>query len=75
MSRHSLTDHEWNAIRNFVPAERPCRPGRRWCSHREIISGILWILATDAAWRDVPKEFGKWGTVYGRFRRWNKEGL
>ena len=76
MSRHSLTDHEWNTIRNFLPAERPCRKGRRyWCPHREIISGILWILATGAPWRDVPEEFGKWATVYGRFRRWNIEGL
>lgn len=75
MSRHSLTDREWNTIRNFLPAERPCRQGRRWCPHRQIISGILWILATGAAWRDVPEEFGNWATVYGRFRRWKNEGL
>lgn len=75
MSRHSLTDSEWNTIRKFLPAERPRRKGRQWCSHRQIISGILWILATGAAWRDVPEEFGKWGTVYGRFRRWKNEGL
>lgn len=75
MSRHSLTDKEWNAIRDFLAAERSCRRERRSCSHRQIISGILWILATGASWRDVPKEFGKRGTVYGRFLRWNKEGL
>ncbi len=75
MSRHSLTDHEWNTIRTFLPPERPRRKGRRWCPHRKIISGMLWILATGAAWRDVPEEFGNWATVYGRFRRWNNEGL
>ncbi len=75
MSRHSLTDHEWNTIRHFLPAERPRRKGRHWCPHRQVISGIFWILATGAAWRDVPEEFGNWATVYGRFRRWNNEGL
>ena len=75
MSRHSLTDCEWKTIRKFLPAERPNRKGRRWCSHRQIISGIFWILATGAAWRDVPGEFGNWSTIYGRFRRWNNEGL
>lgn len=75
MSRHSLTDREWNTIRNFLPAERPNRKGRSWCPHRQIISGIFWILTTGAAWRDVPEEFGKWSTVYGRFRRWKNEGL
>ena len=75
MSRHDLTDQEWNAIRVFVPAERPKKAGRPWNSHRKVINGIFWILATGGSWNDIPAEFGKYKTIYNRFRRWTKEKL
>lgn len=75
MDRHDLTDMEWNAIRKYLPAERPRRPGRTWCSHRTVINGILWILAAGAPWRDLPERYGNWSTVYKRFVRWRKSGI
>ena len=75
MDRHDLTDHEWNAIRRFLPKERTGGPGRPWLSHREVVNGILWVLAVGAPWRDLPPQYGNWSTVYKRFRRWQKIGL
>ena len=75
MSRHNLTDREWNAIRVFLPAERPNRSGRPWTPHRQVIDGILWVLRTGCIWADVPSEFGKSKTLYNRFWRWTREGL
>lgn len=75
MSRHDLTDVEFNAIRVYLPSQKVGSLGRPWKDHRTVINGILWILATGSPWRDLPSEFGKWQTVYGRFRRWLKEGL
>ena len=75
MSRHHLTDEEWNAIRVFLPSERPRRPGRPWKSHRRVIDGILWVISLGSPWPDLPAEFGKWKTVYNRFRRWQQEGV
>ena len=77
MSRHDLTDWdwEWNAIRHFLPWQRSRRGGRPWADHRLVINGIVWILKTGSPWRDLPSEFGKWQTVYNRFRRWTIEGL
>ena len=40
-----------------------------------VFSGILFVLRTGVAWRDLPERYGKWPTVYGRFRRWCREGL
>ena len=33
---------------------------------------MLWIARTGCPWRDLPPEFGKWNTVFKRFRRWVK---
>jgi transposase len=75
MNRHGVTDVEWNAIRVLLPRQRSGNRGRPWADHRLVISGIFWILATGAPWRDLPDEFGSWQTVYKRFRRWCKSGL
>lgn len=75
MSRHNLTDREWKSIRVFLPAERSGRAGRPWKPHRQVINGIMFVLRTGIAWEDLPVEFGKYKTVYNRFRRWVKSGL
>jgi transposase len=59
---------------------RICSPqngkrGGQWNEHRPIIDGILWVLNTGAPWRDVPERYGKWKTVYERFRLWSRNGF
>ena len=59
----------------FLPAERTGLAGRPWKPHRNVIDGILFVLQTGIPWADLPEEFGKFKTVYNRFRRWVKSGL
>lgn len=55
------------ATQNLVkPTVRP---------HRQTLEGILWVARTGAPWRDLPTRFGKWSTVYQRFRRWVEAGV
>lgn len=54
---------------------RTVTAGNQWKDHRTMINGILWILRTGAPWRDLPKEFGPWKTVYERFRLWSRDGF
>ena len=42
---------------------------------RPILNGILWIVRSGAAWRDLPERYGAWSTVYNRFVQWQEEGL
>ena len=72
--RHVLRDEEWAQLKHLLPSEEP-RRGRPWISHQLVISGILWLLASSCPWRDLPEEFGKWKTVYNRFRRWVRESV
>jgi transposase len=61
-----------------LPIER--KPGKRGRGrppedNRSIINGILWRLRTGAPWRDVPEKYGKWNSIYRRFRRWSACGV
>ncbi len=38
------------------------------------MDGILWINRTGSPWRDLPEEFGKWGTVWDLFDTWTSDG-
>jgi len=72
MERHRLTDEQWQRIADlFDKRKRMGRPPR---DRREVIDGILWILNTGAAWRDLPPEFGPWATAWDLFDKWNGDG-
>jgi transposase len=68
-----LTDERWARIAALLPPQ-PVR-GRRYTDHRRILSGILWVIRTGAAWREVPAEFGPWETIHSRYQRWRQAGL
>ena len=73
--RTLITDKQWKTIEPLLPKQRG-RPGRPYKgSHRMTLEAILWIARTGAPWRDLPSEFGKWNTVYRRFRRWSEDGV
>ena len=69
----ALTDTHWEQLRPLLPAPKPQR-GRPAIDHRPIVEGILWVVRTGSAWREVPERFGSWATVVERYYRWRKEG-
>lgn len=72
MRRYELTDEAWLLLEPLMP---PHKPGGRWNDHRTTVNGILWVLNSGAPWRDIPESYGKWQSVYHRYRRWTREGL
>lgn len=74
MSRGDLTEGEWSLLKGLLPSERG-RKNRPAFDNRPIVNGILWRIRTGAPWRDVPEKYGKWMTVYQRFRRWSEAGI
>ena len=71
--RYELSDEHWVLIEDQFP-DAEGKQGRPWRSHRQVFNGILWVLFSGAAWRDLPERYGPWKTVYDRFRRWQKDG-
>ena len=72
MRRYELTDEAWARLEPLMP---PRRPGGRWNDHRTTLNGMFWVLNSGAPWRDLPERYGKWPSVYHRYRRWTREGL
>ena len=72
MTRHRLTDEQWDCIADVFPP--PAKTGRPPSDRRMIVDGILWIMRTESPWRDLPDEFGPWGTVWDLFDAWNADG-
>ena len=70
--RYELTDDGWERIESLLPKQAR---GGRWADHRTVLNGMFWVLNSGAPWRDMPERYGRWETVYGRFRRWTDEGL
>lgn len=70
--RYELTDEAWQRIEPLLPQQTR---GGRWNDHRVTLNGIFWILNSGAQWRDMPERYGKWQSVYDRYRRWTREGL
>jgi transposase len=73
MVRHRLSDEQWALIAELFP--RPASTGRPPSDRRMIVDAIFWILRSGAPWRDLPKEFGPWETVYGLFNTWTAAGF
>ncbi|MFC9635919.1 IS5 family transposase [Streptomyces mirabilis] len=73
MGRGDLTNTQWARLEPLLPVgKKPGRPAV-W-SKRQLIDGIRWRTRTGAPWRDVPVRYGQWETVYGLFRRWQRDG-
>ena len=70
--RYELTDEAFERIEPLLPKQKP---GGQWKDHRTVLNGMFWILNSGAQWRDVPERYGKWPTVYDRYRRWMREGM
>ena len=70
--RYELTDHEWTAIKPFVP-NKPRGVPR--VNDRRVLNGIFWVLGSGGPWRDLPDNFGPYTTCYNRFVRWRRAGV
>jgi transposase len=72
--RRELTDAQWRRIEQLVPGKKGDR-GRAGEDNRRFVDAVLWLARAGAPWRDLPEEFGRWNSVFQRFRRWAKKGV
>jgi transposase len=69
-----LKDEQWKRIAPIIPGKKG-DPGRSGEDNRLFLEAVLWIARTGSPWRDLPEYFGKWFSVWKRFRRWALKGV
>ena len=74
MDRMVLREDQWERIAPLLPGTVG-DPGRSGTDHRRFWEAVLWSVRVGAPWRDLPGFFGKWNSIFQRFRRWVKNGV
>ena len=54
--RYELPDMAWDLVADIFTQAR--RTGRPRVDDRLMLNGVLWVLCSGAAWRDMPERFG-----------------
>lgn len=72
--RTVITDRMW-VLMEPECLGKPTDPGRTGSDGRLFMEAVLWIARTGSPWRDLPDRFGKWNTVFKRFREWVKRDV
>lgn len=72
MPRQMLSDQAWKLLSRamYLTGRIYNKP-----EHRMTLEGILYRMRTGIPWRDMPKEFGSWNTIFRRFNLWSRKGV
>jgi transposase len=69
-----LTHEQWQSIRPLLPpSSRVGRPREGW--RRQVVNAILYVIRTGRQWRQLPRDFPKWRTVYDLSWHWRLHGV
>jgi transposase len=67
-----LSDRQFERLLPLLPRDTRGVPR---VDDRRVISGIVHVLQSGCRWRDAPKSYGPYKTLYNRFVRWAAKGV
>ncbi len=70
---NDITREQWELIANLFPTRKTGGRPRTTAIYR-LMNAILYVLCQGCTWRALPGDFPAGSTVYGYFRRWQKDG-
>ena len=65
-----VTEKEYGKITHLLPKAR----GNVEVPMLQFLNALLYAIENGCKWRKMPKEYGKWNTIYKRANRWAKNG-
>lgn len=68
-----LTDRQWQIVAPLLPPRS--KIGRRPLDRRRVLDAIFYLVRTGCQWRQLPRDFPNWKSVYTVFRRWRMAGV
>jgi transposase len=70
MPRLLLNDELWSKLKKILLQEGIYNKRHL----RLMVEGMLYRLRVGCPWRDLPKEFGRWNSIYKKFNAWSACG-
>jgi transposase len=74
MATVKLRNDQWSKILEFLGTCPEVYIGQAIECQR-FVEGVLWVMRSGAQWRLLPRECGKWNSIYKRFGRWCDKGI
>ena len=69
-----VSDAAWERVASLLPG-KTSDSGVTATDNRLFLEAVLWRVRTGLPWRDLPTAFGRWNSVFQRFRRWARAGV
>ena len=66
-----LSSEQLERIRPYFPLSH----GVSRVDDLKVISGIIYVIKYGLQWKDAPREYGPYKTLYNRFVRWSRMGI
>nr|WP_246067921.1 IS5 family transposase [Legionella geestiana] len=74
MRRYSLTDDQWEKIKDLLPGRKET-VGVTAKDNRLFIEAVLYRYRAGIPWRDLPERFGDFRVIHTRHSRWSVKGV
>ena len=74
MQKEYITDEAWIKILKFFEKHPRVYIGCQG-ELKLFIEAIYWMARSGAPWRMLPKKYGKWNSIFSRFRGWVKKNI
>lgn len=73
---HQIPEALWQRIDLVIPIYKSnCKGGRPRLAMRNIVGGILYVLATGCQWKAMPRQFGSGSAIHAYFQEWVEAGV
>lgn len=74
MTKEYINEAAWSKILIFLRSTNKMYIGQE-IRCKIFIESIYWISRTGAQWRELPKNYGKWNSIFKRFNDWSKKHI
>lgn len=69
-----INNNEWKAIKDILENEPRDDKGRSVPDMRKVVSAILWVCQSNAAWLSIPADYAASSTCNSKYRKWKING-
>lgn len=74
MRKEYINKRVWRKILSFLKTVKKIYLGKsKHC--KKFIEAIYWMARAGAQWRELPRKYGKWNSVYKRFNAWSRKKM